>query len=501
MMQDSFSRKSRLDLTEIDIFGILSALDEGIIITDIKGRILFYNDTQARIDELTPEKVIGRRVTAIYRLSERESMIMKCLETGQPIRNHLFFYRTHLGKEANTIHSVFPLYRNGVIVGAICFVKDYNMLEHTITASSDLTPHKIPLLENGTRYKFSDIVGKDETFMRVLKIIRLSSDSPSPVMLYGETGTGKELFAQSIHNASSRHERPFVGINCAAIPENLLEALLFGTARGAFTGAMDKAGIFEQSSGGTLFLDEINSMPVNLQAKLLRALQEMRVRRIGAANDIEIDLKIISSVNIDPHQAIKEGRLRMDLFYRLGVVFVRIPPLRERKDGIESLTRHFIYKNNLALNKQVKGVSDEVMAFFQSYQWPGNVRELEHIIEGTMNMIGVSQTIESHHLPIHFIHPDFRRLSTENDVPSCSVPLHPAAEVDRFSPSTARAGFPPVSGSLPETQKSQERDMVSQALLNSKGNVSRAARSLGISRQLLHYKMKKYAIDRKQFTE
>ena len=499
MTGKSLSKIPRLDLTEIDIFGVLSALDEGIIITDVKGRILFYNDTQTRIDELPSDKAIGRRVTDIYRLREDESMIMRCLGTGQPIRNHLFFYRTHLGKEANTIHSVFPLFRGEAMVGAICFVKDYNMLEQTITASSDLTPHKKPLLENGTRYKFSDIVGKDESFMRVLKIIRLSSDSPSPVMLYGETGTGKELFAQSIHNASSRHERPFVGINCAAIPENLLEALLFGTARGAFTGAMDKAGIFEQSSGGTLFLDEINSMPVNLQAKLLRALQEKKVRRIGAAKDIEIDLKIISSVNIDPHQAIKEGHLRMDLFYRLGVVFVRIPPLRERKDGIESLTRHFIYKNNLSLNKEVKGVSDDVMAFFQSYQWPGNVRELEHIIEGTMNMMGFDETIESHHLPAHFIHPDFRRVKEDGRTPERTAPTRPPAEIGRFLPPGIRARISAPSGSLPETQKSQEREMVFQALEDSRGNVSQAARALGISRQLLHYKMKKYAIQRKQF--
>ncbi len=493
----TLSTKPRLDLTEIDIFGVLSALDEGIIITDTKGRILFYNDTQTRIDELPADKAIGRRVTEIYRLRRDESMIMRCLETGTAIRNHLFFYRTHLGKEANTIHSVFPLMRGGDMVGAICFVKDYNMLEHTIAASSDLTPHKKPLLKNGTRYKFSDIVGKDAAFVRVLKIVRLSSDSPSPVMLYGETGTGKELFAQSIHNASSRHERPFVGVNCAAIPENLLEALLFGTARGAFTGAMDKAGIFEQSSGGTLFLDEINSMPISLQAKLLRALQEKKIRRIGASDDIEIDLKIISSVNTDPHQAIKEGRLRMDLFYRLGVVFVRIPPLRERQDGIESLTRHFIYKNNLALKRHVRGVSNAVMEFFKSYHWPGNVRELEHIIEGTMNTIGQADVIEPHHLPVHFIHPDFRELPRDNCVPEMA-PLqeyHPASEpVKRPRPTDAK-------GSLPEAQKYHEQEMIRRALEASGGNVSRAARSLGISRQLLHYKMKKFDIERKRFMD
>ena len=263
---------------------------------------------------------------------------------------------------------------------------------------------------------------------------------------------------------------------------------------------MDKAGIFEQSSGGTLFLDEINSMPVNLQAKLLRALQEKKVRRIGAAKDIDIDLKIISSVNIDPHQSHQGGAPQDGPVLSPGGGFCPHPTgSGNERDGIASLTRHFIYKNNLALNKAVKGVSDEVMSFFQSYQWPGNVRELEHIVEGTMNMMGFDETIESHHLPVHFIHPDFRRFKEDGRTVERTAPPRPPAEVGRFLPPDIRARISPASGSLPETQKSQEREMVFQALEDSRGNVSQAARALGISRQLLHYKMKKYGIQRKQF--
>jgi arginine utilization regulatory protein len=497
-MEETIITQSALDLTGVGMLNVLSAFDEGVIITDTHGRILFYNDVQGKIDEIAPNRAIGLRVTDIYRLTDEESMIMRCLKIRQPIRNHFFFYRTHLGKEANTIVSVFPLLSNCALVGAVCFVKDYNMLEYMITASSDLTPHKKPLLKNGTRYHFEDIVGNDEAFIQMLQIVRLSSDSPSPVMLFGETGTGKELFAQSIHNASSRRDRPFVGINCAAIPENLVEALLFGTAKGAFTGAMDKAGFFEQGNGGTLFLDEVNSMPINLQVKLLRTLQEKSVRRIGAADDIEIDLKIISSVNVDPHQAIKNGALRMDLFYRLAVVFVRIPPLRERKDAMETLIRHFVYKNNLALNKQVKSVSDEVMTFFKSYQWPGNVRELEHIIEGTMNVMGSSETIEPHHLPVHFIHPDYRKPSEVNDLSKVSIPLV------SNTPLECEGGADQINGSpeletLPDARRQREREMIHRALGETSGNLSRAARILGISRQLLHYKVKKYAIDKARY--
>jgi arginine utilization regulatory protein len=179
-----------------------------------------------------------------------------------------------------------------------------------------------------------------------------------------------------------------VGINCAAIPDTLLEGLLFGTVKGAFTGAVDKQGLFEQANGGTLFLDEINSMPIGLQSKLLRVLQEKKIRRVGASGEVPVSVKIISSVNIPAHKAIRERQLRMDLFYRLAVVYIAIPPFREQPEGIETLTRHFIFKNNLALDKQVRGVSEPVMQFFRSYHWPGNVRELEHLIEGAMNTIG-----------------------------------------------------------------------------------------------------------------
>lgn len=476
-----------LQLADVDIFSVLSAFDEGVIISDRFGKILFYNEAQGRIDELEPAYAIGKKVTEIYHLEEDSSMMLRCIRSGVPIVRNLFFYRTRRGKVANTIHSVFPLRRKNHVIGAICFVKDYNILEKTITTALEPPPNQKPTLGNGTRYRFTDIVGTDDAFVRAVSIARLAADSPSPIMLCGETGTGKELFAQSIHNSSSRHEKRFIGINCAAIPENLLEGLLFGTTKGAFTGAINRSGIFEQAQGGTLFLDEVNSMPINLQAKLLRAIQERKIRRVGGAQDIEIDFKIISSVNADPYQAIKDGTLRMDLFYRLGVVFVRIPPLRERKGGIDLLIRHFIHKNNLKLGKTVRDVSEDVMRFFRRYQWPGNVRELEHIVEGTMNMMGMEDRIEVHHLPFHFIHPDFRELAP---APSPSGVMPDGGPV-------GEAREP--SGNLPKIQHDQEEDLVRRALARTRGNVSGAARSLGISRQLLHYKMKKYGITRDDY--
>jgi arginine utilization regulatory protein len=271
--------------------------------------------------------VTGLQPTEVYQLTDDTSLIMTCLRTRQPIINRHLVYKTHLGRIVNSLCSVFPLFRGGALVGAVCFVRDYNLLENTITSiCSHCVPEPSTQRGSGTHFVFADLVGDDPAFERCVKVAKMAALTPSPVMLAGETGTGKELFAQSIHNYGPRKEQPYVAINCAAIPENLLEGILFGTVKGSFTGAEDKQGLLEKASGGTLFLDEVNSMPLGLQAKLLRVIQERRVRRVGALEEREVDLKVLSSVNEDPHAAVERGRMRLDLFYRLGVVVVRIPP-------------------------------------------------------------------------------------------------------------------------------------------------------------------------------
>ncbi|MCP3876099.1 MAG: transcriptional regulator, partial [Desulfobacteraceae bacterium] len=250
---------------------------------------------------------------------------------------------------------------------------------------------------------FERIIGKTPAFVNAINASRMAASTPSPVMLFGETGTGKELFARALHNHSSRSAKKYTPVNCAAIPENLLEGILFGTSKGAFTGSVDKAGLFERTNKGTIFLDEVNSMPIGLQSKILRSIQESKVRRVGALKEIETDLKIISSVNNDPHVSISNGTLRSDLFYRLGVVFIHIIPLRERMDDLGLLVNHFIEKHNTLLGKSVQKASDKVMKLFKKYTWPGNVRELEHVIEGAMNVIGTNKTIQIRHLQSHFL--------------------------------------------------------------------------------------------------
>jgi arginine utilization regulatory protein len=239
-------------------------------------------------------------------------------------------------------------------------------------------------------------------------------------------------------------------------------------------------------------------MPVNLQAKLLRVLQEKKIRRVGASDEVPIDVKIISSVNIPAHKAIRERQLRMDLFYRLAVVYIPIPPLREQPESIEILTRHFIFKNNLSLGKKVYGVSEPVMQFFRSYHWPGNVRELEHLVEGAMNTIGPDDTLRIAHLPPHLLLDQIRDEGPALAVLPLEAPATETAETDSGSTLAATAPEPSTRG-LREGRRGAECKLIDEALAASGGNVSEAARRLNVSRQLIHYKMRAYGLARERY--
>jgi len=315
-------------------------------------------------------------------------------------------------------------------------------------------------------------------------------------MIQGETGTGKELFAQSIHNHSQRREQKFIGINCGAIPHDLLEGILFGTARGAFTGAIDKPGLFEIAHGSTLFLDELLAMPIDLQAKLLRVVQEKRVRRVGSTREIPVDVKIISSVSQNPRTAIRDNRLRTDLFYRLAVVMIKLPPLRERQDNMNELISHFIEKYNNSLGTTVTYISEEVLDLFSTYQWPGNVRELEHLIEGAMNMAGREETIGIEHFTPGLDcleQVDFTCLETPFSLSGRSDSSHAEEPVKALESTQPH--------NLARAQADREKSAIKAALSAAEGNVTKAAKNLGISRQLLHYKIKKHGFYRMDFIQ
>jgi len=470
----------KLQLDDINIYRVLSSMHEGVLIVDATGKISFYNETQARIDDLEPEDAIGMKIVDIYQLNNTTSPTMRCLKTGKPI-NETMVYQTRLGKVANVINNVYPLYKSGILIGAINFCKDYQLLEKTIV--QDQKAPKKNQKGNNARFHFSDIIGSDPEMLNAVRIASMSSNSPSPIMIYGETGTGKELFAQSIHNHSSRRKKPFIPINCAAIPENLLEGILFGTSKGAFTGAINKSGLFEQADGGTIFLDELDSMPLTLQVKLLRVIQEKKVRKLGSLKEIDLDIKIISSVGHPPVEIIQNGTLRMDLFYRMGVVFIMLPPLRERKDELNELIRYFILEYNKTLNVQVSNVSKTVLDLFRRYHWPGNVRELKHVIEASMNMVDKGTTIRLAHLPSHIF--SFAKTDMQKSFEAKAFPAQVHAKVV-------------FSSSLAQTQAANEKQIIAEALSVTEGNAAKAAKSLGISPQSFHYKLKKYRLKAKK---
>ena len=288
----------------------------------------------------------------------------------------------------------------------------------------------------------------------------------------------------------------------------MLEGILFGTSKGAFTGAVDKQGIFEKADGGTLFLDEINSMTVGLQAKLLRFLQERRVRRVGSLEEVEIDLKVISSVNQNPHLSIANGHLRADLFYRLAVIFIQIPPLRERLDDLQVLIAHFLQKCNTLMEKKINALSGEVITLFERYAWPGNVRELEHVIEGAMNLVKTRGTIMKHHLSAHLnlcSNEDSNEMGEKylsHTAPDILQPNMNGRINYYFSPpSTALKKDKAFGqeGTLFEKRDENEISLIKDALEKTSGRPSAAARLLGISPQLMNYKMKKYQINHKKY--
>jgi transcriptional regulator with GAF, ATPase, and Fis domain len=303
------------------------------------------------------------------------------------------------------------------------------------------------------------------------------ADTPSTVLITGESGTGKELIASALHGASSRRDKPFIKINCAAIPHNLLESELFGYERGAFTGAVtSKPGRFELADGGTLFLDEIGEIPVEMQVKLLRALQEGEFERVGGIKTTRVDVRLIAATNRDLQAEIEAGRFRKDLYYRLAVVPIVLPPLRERPGDIPMLAAHFVEKYNRKLNKKIEGISDDAMTLLQAWSWPGNIRELENLIERVL-LFSDGPHITAKDLPEAF-----------RQGPSSPAPAPSAAPLET---STGEGGLKDI---VRMKAAELEKDLITKALEETGGNVTRAARLLQISRKSLQTKMKEFGL-------
>jgi nitrogen regulation protein NR(I) len=324
------------------------------------------------------------------------------------------------------------------------------------------------------------MIGDASQMQEVFKIIDKVANTPSTVLITGESGTGKELVATALHEGSARRTKPLIKINCAAIPKDLMESELFGYERGAFTGAVtSKPGRFELADGGTLFLDEIGEIPVEMQVKLLRALQESEFERVGGIKTTRVDVRLIAATNRDLQQEISAGRFRNDLYYRLAVVPIVLPPLRERKADIPVLARHFIDKYNKRLSKKIEGIEDESMALLAAYPWPGNIRELENLMERVL-LFADGPQIKPRDLP---------------------EPLHrPTAAAAAAGPSAPSVEAPPPSGEtglkdiIKQRSAEMEKELIAKALEETSGNVTRAAKLLQISRKSLQTKMKEFGL-------
>lgn len=455
------------------ILRILSSIEEGIHIVDEKGITLVYNNAMSEIEGIEEDMVVGKYLMDVYPEWTREiSTILTVLNTREPIINREQMYLNYNGEKITTINSTYPIIRGGNIVGAIEISKNHTHVSYMSEKIVDLQQR---LLKNTEKketiksYSFENLIGKNDAFLKAIKIARKASKTSSSVLIYGDTGTGKELFAQSVHYESKRRNRSFIAQNCAALPESLLESLLFGTTKGSFTGAVNRPGLFEQADEGTLFLDEINSMSMNLQVKLLRVLQENYIRRIGGEKDIAVDVRIISAANENPKIMLEKGTLRKDLFYRINVIPIYVPNLEERKEDIPLLVEYFIRDFNKKLDKDVWMISDNLMEAFMNYQWIGNVRELKNFIESSMNMLDKDEhVIKMEHMPSHI---DGLLRERKSNV-------FRDEEID----------FKDLNSYIRE----KEKLIIDEFLTMHNGNVSKTAKDLGVSRQNLQYKMKIY---------
>lgn len=320
-------------------------------------------------------------------------------------------------------------------------------------------------------YNFQNLVGNSEPMHRIFEMIRRVSQTPTNILITGESGTGKEVIAKAIHYNGPLKDEPFVTVNCGAIPESLMESEMFGHKKGSFTGAIaDKAGLFEVADGGTLFLDEVGELPLSIQVKLLRAIQERIIRRVGGTDDTKVNVRIMAATNRDLEHMVKESTFRQDLFYRLNVINIKSPPLRERSDDIPALANHFLKKYNSRLGKNIEGISQEAMAVLRKYNYPGNVRELENIIERTV-ALEAGSSILPESLPPFVNTPSGRKMASSQEIEVTEEGL----DLDK------------VMGQI-------EKEILVKAIHTAGGVKKKAAKLLSITFRSMRYRVEKYGL-------
>lgn len=448
---------------------------EGLIVTDSHGRYIYVNQRWSSLTGYSLEEVKGRYVRDVV----RSSRVDEVLKSQKFVSGDAVLLNARTGEEVPVYCSYTPLFHDGEIEG--CLVYMIRKSEH---ASMSLPPNVVTLLEELNRHlllfqsqpmaadPLENIIGNSPEILKMKHEIVCAARSSSTVLIEGETGSGKELVAHAIHELSPRQQHRLVKVNCAAIPSELLESEFFGYVEGAFTGARrnGRAGKFEIANGGSLFLDEINQMPLSLQPKLLRALQEREIERIGSSVTIPIDTRIISATNMPLEHMVEEHRFRSDLYFRLNVIRIRIPPLRERREDIPLLIDYLMKNLNFQLNLQIPGITSETVQRLMEYDWPGNVRELQNVLERAMNLAWF-ETLEWKYFTDYFDHSASLRALRSTS----AFPAAPQISLRRLTDST-------------------EREILLQTLEECHGNKTMVAQKLGISRTILYKKLHKHSI-------
>ena len=454
------------DLKEIKslLEAIIHSSDEAISVVDEHGNGLIINPAYTRITGLTEKEVIGQPATVD--ISEGESMHFKVLRTRRPVRGAKMKVGPH---KKEVMVNVAPIIVEGKLKGSVAVIHDISEINQLTT---ELQKAKQIIRNLEATYTFDDIIGDSPEMMIAIEQAKIGAKTPATVLLRGDSGTGKELFAHAIHNESDRKHNKFIRVNCAAISESVLESELFGYEEGAFTGAKagGKKGLFEEANHGSIFLDEIGELSLSMQAKLLRVLQEKEVVRVGGTTPIPLDIRIITATNVNLEKAITNKTFREDLYYRLNRLPIYIPSLQERMSDLPKLVHHIIGKVNQMYGRNVKSITDSALEKLRHYHWPGNIRELENVISRAIIFLDVTEeVINYHHLPTLIDQNEKKRIEQSN-----------------FE----------QNKSLQEAMEQYEKEFIFHKYKANNFNKTKTAKDLNISVRNLYYKIEKYELDK-----
>jgi arginine utilization regulatory protein len=464
-------------LQSLEIFKhFFDLIHQPMAIIDKEGKYVYYNQESAELDGYPIEQAIGKPMLKVYpKMRKEDSTMLQALQHGKEYQNNYQSYYNHVGKLVDYMHTTVPLYnKNQKIIGAIEIGRNLS----TVRQLQDQVFKLNSKLYQNKEQPLPEIVFVSKTMQEVIDQTNILGANDVPVLIVGETGTGKELFARLIHQTSQRRDKAFISLNCSALPTTLIESTLFGTVKGAFTGAENRQGYLELANGGTLFLDELNAMPLEMQSKLLRFLQEKTYWQLGGNKEMHSDVRIVAAMNEPPTELLKTGKMRSDLFFRLNVGLIKLPALRDRTEDIPVLARYFIDKHKNDVNVVISGISEHALQQLISAPWPGNVRMLENTIVRSMVLQNEPGELDNIILDEDLF--DLNSSSSQND--------------DINKPENLPINTSTDGNNLIEQVENYERQLIINALNQANGKIITAAKLLNISRTTLQYKVKKYHI-------